>query len=164
MRARLAMTLVMVGQVDRAAELAEQALAGAERAADRFAAGYALHALSVVAYYRRDRAGSLSRVEQALAVIGDDPQTTDLRLLLLLNRANALTDLNRSAEAGPVLQKALALAERAGTPRLGTICLGAAERYYDDGHWDDALAVLETAAGLPDDSELLFAGALLLAP
>jgi tetratricopeptide (TPR) repeat protein len=154
LRARQAMTLCITGQPDQAAELAERALADAERAGDRFAAGYALHALSVVAFFRRDRAGSLGRIDEALAVIGDDPQATDLRLLMLANRAGALGDLDRRAEAGPVLREALALAERVGTPRLGSVCAVAAEHYYEVGQWDDALAVLEIAAGLPGADEI----------
>jgi DNA-binding CsgD family transcriptional regulator len=146
--ARQAMTMAVLGQWDRVVPLAEQALAGAERAGDRFAAGYALHALGFVAHHQRDHAAVLGHIDRALAVIGDDPQTTDLRLLLLANRAGMLGDLDRHAEAGAAIRQALDLAERAGTPRLGVICTTAAEHYFEAGQWDDALAVLETAAGL----------------
>ncbi len=149
LRARQAITLAALGQWDRAAEIAGQALAGAERAGDRFAAGYALLALAFVAYSRRDHAAMLGHIGRALAAIGDDPQTTDLRLLLLANRASALGDLDRLAEAGAAIREALALAERAGTPRMVVICTSAAEHYLEVGQWDDALAVLETAAALP---------------
>jgi DNA-binding CsgD family transcriptional regulator len=149
MRARQAITLVALGQVEQAAGVAAKALAGGERVGDRFATGYALHALSSVASYRRDHADALGYVDRALAVIGDDPQTTDLRLLLLANRVSALQDLDRHAEAGPTIREALALAERAGTPRLAVICTSAADYYFEVGQWDDALAVLETAAALP---------------
>jgi DNA-binding CsgD family transcriptional regulator len=149
LRARQAMTYADLGQWDPATEFAGEALAEAERAGDRFAAGYALHALSLVDYLRRDLAAMVGRVDRALAVIGDDPQTTDLRLLLLGNRAGALGDLDRHAEADATFRQALALAERAGTPRLGSNCCMAAEYYYEVGQWDDALTVLETAAGLP---------------
>jgi DNA-binding CsgD family transcriptional regulator len=149
LRALEALTHRLLGQVDWAAEIAGQALAGAERAGDRFAAGYALHALCSVAYQRRDHAAVLGHIGRALAVIGDDPQTADLRLLLLANRASVLGDLDRHAEAAPMIREALALAERAGTPRLATICYSAADHYFEVGQWDDALTVLETAAGLP---------------
>jgi hypothetical protein len=66
--------IIMLGQLDRAAELAEQALAEAERTGDRFAAGYALHTLSLVAFLRRDHAAHLRHIDRALEVIGDDPQ------------------------------------------------------------------------------------------
>ena len=148
LRARQAMTMAVLGRWDRVAPLAEQALAGAERAGDRFAAGYALHALGFVAHHRRDHAAVLGHIDRALAVIGDDPQTTDLRLLLLANRAGMLRDQDRHDEAGAAIRQALDLAELAGTPRLGVICTTAAEHYFEAGQWDDALAVLETAAGL----------------
>jgi tetratricopeptide (TPR) repeat protein len=140
---------VVSGRADRAAEIARQALAEAKRAGDRVAAGYALHVLAVLDYRRRGQAAALSCVDRALDVIGDDPQTTDLRLLLLSNRARAMEDLGCQAEAGATIQTALALAERAGTPRLGTICCAAAEHHFATGRWDDALAVLEKASALP---------------
>jgi DNA-binding CsgD family transcriptional regulator len=145
--ARQAMTMTMT-TLDRTADLAAQALAGAERAGDRFAAGYALHTLSMVAHIRRDQAAFLGHIERALEVIGDDPQTADLRLLLLSNMCGTLTELDRHAEADAAIRQALDLGERAGTPRLATICNMAAGCYVDVGKWDDALAVLETAAGM----------------
>jgi len=147
--ARQAMTMNVLGQRDDAAELGGQALADAERAGDRFAAGYALHALSTVAYHRRDHAAYLRHIDRALALIGDDPQTSDLRLLLLSNRTGMLEDLDRRDEAGATIRQALDLAEKAGTPRLATICVAAAEHYFVVGQWDDALAVLETATASP---------------
>jgi tetratricopeptide (TPR) repeat protein len=153
--ARQAMTMNVLGQRDRAAELAGQALAGAERADDRFAAGYALHALSLVAYLRRDHAAYLGHADRALAVIGDDPQTTDLRLLLLSNLCGMLKELDRHAEAGATIRQALDLAERAGTSRLASAASAAAEHYFVVGQWDDALAVLETAAGMPSDDDII---------
>jgi hypothetical protein len=59
-----------------------------------------------------------------------------------------LRDQDRHDEAGAAIRQALDLAERAGTPRLGVICTTAAAHYFEAGQWDDALAVLETAAGL----------------
>jgi DNA-binding CsgD family transcriptional regulator len=149
--ARQAVTMFGLGQLDRAAELAGQALAGAERASDTFAAGYALHALSIVAYLRRDHATFLRHLDRALEVIGDDPQTTDLRLLLLSNLCGRLEELDRHAEVDVAIRQALDLGERAGTPRLAVICIIAAAHYIEVGQWDDALAALETAAGMPSD-------------
>jgi DNA-binding CsgD family transcriptional regulator len=154
LRALQALTSTALTQWDQAVQDGEQALAEAEQAGDRVAAGYALHALSQVDIHRRDQAAMLSRVDRALAVIGDDPQTTDLRLMLLANRASLLRDLDRPAEAGITIREALTLAERAGTPRLVTIADAAAEHSFQVGQWDDALIFLETAAGLPLTDEL----------
>lgn len=149
LRALGAMSHVLLGRWDWAARAAKQALAGGELARDRFAVGYALQVLSALAYQRRDHTAVLSHLDRALAVIGDDPQTSDLRLTQLAERISALANLDRHGEADTTIQEALALAERVGTPRLGQICCHAAAYYYIAGRWDDALAVLEPATGLP---------------
>jgi DNA-binding CsgD family transcriptional regulator len=150
LRALHALTLAVAsGRAGWATEVAGEALAEAERAGDRLAAGYALHVLAVLGHRRGGLAAVPSRVDRALDVIGDDPQTTDLQLLLLSNRARAMEDLGRQEEAGATIRAALDLAERTGTPWLGTICCAAAEHHFVAGQWDEALAELETASALP---------------
>src|SRR5258708_6732406 len=68
--------------------------------------------------------------------------------MLLSNLYGTLGVLDRHAEAGATVRQALDLAERAGTPRLAAICNAAGAYYIEVGQWDDALAVLETAAGV----------------
>jgi DNA-binding CsgD family transcriptional regulator len=147
--ARQAMTVAQLGQLKRAAETAEQALAAGKRVGDRFAVGYALYMLALVAFHQREFGLMLGRLEQALAAIGDDPQTTDLRLMLLSHRATALKSVDSYADAGAAIRAALLLGEQVATPRLGTIYCTAADFYFELGQWDDALAMLEPAAGLP---------------
>jgi len=141
---------------DEAELIAEQALAQAEQAGDRLAAGQALHALAAIEHTRRNAQSNLGYLDQALAVIGDDPQAADLRVILLYNRANVLEDQDRLAEAEATVREALALAERSGSPRLlaliGTL---AGEYYFETGQWDEALTVLETIAGISDTQEAL---------
>ena len=60
-----------------------------------------------------------------------------------------LEDTDRLDEAGATIREALALAERAGTHRLGLICTAAADYYIEVGQWDDALTVLESVTGMP---------------
>jgi DNA-binding CsgD family transcriptional regulator/tetratricopeptide (TPR) repeat protein len=157
-RARLlsqqAVNQLSLAQWDQAARAAGHALALAERAGevgDRWAAGYALHVLSQVEYTRRDTAGYLDFQARALAVIGDDPQTTDLRLVLLANREAILEDQDQMAEAEAAIREALALAEQVGTPRLALICTAAGDYYFETGQWDEALTVLETITEVSDD-------------
>src|SRR5258708_3839576 len=145
LHALLAFAMAVAAEPDTA-ETAGKALAVAEGADDPFAAGYALHVLCMVDFYHRRHAAALDHVEQALDVIGDDPQTTDLRLSLLSFRVLALENLDRHAEAGTAIRETLALAERARTPQMATICTVAAEHYFGHGRWDDAPAVLEQAA------------------
>jgi hypothetical protein len=76
-----------------------------------------------------DIAASPEILDRALAVVGDDPQTNDLRLLLLTNAAVNLNDLGRPAQAQRTLGQALILPEQVGTPpRLGCTTAGRADR------------------------------------
>jgi DNA-binding CsgD family transcriptional regulator len=127
----------------------DDALAVAERSGDRLAIGYSLHALSLRSEMRRDAAGMLELTGRGLAVIGDDPEGTDLRLLMLANRAAELREFDRQDEAMQTAREALLLAEEAGTPRLATARFSLADQFFCIGQWDDALAELEPAVGLP---------------
>lgn len=128
-------------QIFRAAAAAAEALMAAQRAGDRLAAGYALHVQATLSYRRGEEAGALRLSEQALDVIGDDPEATDLRLLLLSNRMGSRfgSDEDVSAEASELI----ALAERAGTARLAMVRTAVAEMLFYQGRWDDALAELD---------------------
>ena len=103
---------------------------------------------------RRDTAGGVELTSRGLAVIGDDPQATDLRLLMLANQVSALGELDRRDQAIDTAREALVLAEQAGTPRLGTARLALADVYYYLGQWDDALAEVDPAVGLPGPNYL----------
>ncbi len=144
-RARLrslhALALAGAGRFTEADAAAAEALADAERAGDRFAAGYALHVWTLTRFSGGDDAGGLEIVERALTVIGDDPETTDLRLLLLTNRLGTLELLDR--EAGAQARQLLALAEQTSTARIGTVRWSVAEYLFGTGRWDDAMAELE---------------------
>jgi hypothetical protein len=129
--------------------LPRDALAVAERSGDRLAIGYTLHALSLRSEMRRDAAGMLELTGRGLAVIGDDPEGTDLRLLMLANRAAEFREFDRQDEAMQTAREALLLAEEAGTPRVATARFSLADQFFCIGQWDDALAELEPAVGLP---------------
>jgi DNA-binding CsgD family transcriptional regulator len=147
-RALHAMVLNSTGHHAEAGQTARQAEAEGEQAGDRVAVGYALHALSLVyIWLDRDDEACLEVIARALAVLGDQPETTDLRLMLLGNRMPALGSLGRLAEAEHTIEEALALAERAGTPvQLARLRTGIADYWYTVGRWDDALIELEAAA------------------
>jgi DNA-binding CsgD family transcriptional regulator/tetratricopeptide (TPR) repeat protein len=160
------MMLPELGRRDEMAGIAREALASAEAAGDRLGAGYALHVMFAVSIFERDWPAGLSCVDRALAVIGDDPQAVDLRLMLLKNRATMLSDLARYEEAIAMTEQALAIAERAGAYRMGYIRTQLAAVYYTAGRWDDALAELETAvaiAGPGDDLSAYGLAALIAA-
>ena len=101
-------------------------------------------------YHSRDFAGLLDRIDETLGVIGDDPQTIDLRLMLMMNRFSMLDTLDRRDDALTTAQQTLVLGERVGTSRLGEIRSYLAAVYFDAGQWDDATAQLENAIAAPE--------------
>jgi DNA-binding CsgD family transcriptional regulator len=144
-----AVTLAMLRRLDESEQAADEALARAEAVGDRFAAGYALHARTTACLLRPDQAGMVRYADLALAAIGDDPRTADLRVMLLANKAGPLAKLGHHREALATVQQALALAERTGVTRTGRIRVSLAFRQHSMGQWDDALAELEQVVGLP---------------
>jgi DNA-binding CsgD family transcriptional regulator/tetratricopeptide (TPR) repeat protein len=135
------------GDIDEAAA-AEDALAEAERAGDRFAAALASHAVGASLFHRGNVEGALTVVERALAMLGEDVQTADLRVLMLQNRLAALDELDRLIDADPAARELVAVAERFAPPhRLVAARVGAAIYHFSVGQWDDALAELEAIAG-----------------
>jgi DNA-binding CsgD family transcriptional regulator len=143
-----AMITLLQGRFGESATAAREALAAAE-SGDRLAAGYAYHARSMVAQLRRHLQEALDHTSQALAVIGDDPEATDLRVLVIANRIALLSDMDQWPEAAAEAQQALAIAEQAGTPRIATARYALADLYLTAGQWDDALAELEPTVGMP---------------
>jgi DNA-binding CsgD family transcriptional regulator len=159
-----AMIALLSGQLGESARIAEEALAAASRLGDRLAAGFALHVRSMLSAVQRDNEAALAENGRALDVIRDDPQATDLQVLVLANRISLLSELDRWPEAMTEARRGLALAERAGTPRVVTARQALAEQYFTCGQWDDALAELEPSAGLPgpDYLSLLIHGMISL--
>jgi DNA-binding CsgD family transcriptional regulator len=147
-----AVILNLHGETDLAEAVAQQALTKAEQAGDGLAAGYALHALCIASFRRRDVAGGLDYIDRGLSMIELDPQATDLRLLLLGNKAFQLSELDRCAEAFATARQALALAERTGAPRIHVLRGALAILLFDAGEWDDALAELGQASAAVDQA------------
>jgi DNA-binding NarL/FixJ family response regulator len=127
-------------------------VARAEESGDAFALGYALNGQALgYQYGQPDETAALVCLERALAAIGDRPETADLRVLLLSNRAVGLLNVGRIAEVPQALGVALEAAERSGSvSRLMVVRSGAVGIYYDCGRWDEALAELDALADLPD--------------
>jgi DNA-binding NtrC family response regulator/tetratricopeptide (TPR) repeat protein len=90
---------------------------------------------------RRDFAGSIARLEQALAVCRDDAAE---RANLLLDLATELFHAGRVAACAPVLEEALALASSAGRDDLAlTAQANLAEMAVDQTEWDQAARGIE---------------------
>jgi DNA-binding CsgD family transcriptional regulator/tetratricopeptide (TPR) repeat protein len=144
-RARLlvlaARTHSSLGEVEKAGQVATSALTAAAEAGDNWAMGWALHVLTLVTSAQGKMTDALTLFDRALSVTQADPTLTDLRLLLQINKAVTLGDLDQYEEALAVARQARQLADQVGTViRLGQAHGALGQLLYDTGRWDDALA------------------------
>ena len=147
-RARLlvpaATTHFYLGEVEKAGRIATLALAAASEAGDNRAMGWALHVLTIVATVQGNMTDALPLFDRALAVTQADPAPTDLRLLLQINKAVVLGNLDRYEEALAVAGQARHLADQVGTAtRLTQAHDALGQLFFETGRWDDALAEVE---------------------
>jgi DNA-binding CsgD family transcriptional regulator len=141
-----------LGQVEKASQVAEAALAEARAATDTWATAWALHVQILVAMMQGRMADALQLFDRALTVTQADPALTDLRVLLQINQAVTLGDLDRHEGAFAAARQAERVASRAGiTVRLtqAQSCLG--QLFFDTGRWDDALTEVGPAQGTAKD-------------
>ena len=144
-RARLLVAIARthrhLGQIETADQVAAAALAEATSAGDRWAVGWALHVLTTTAAMQGRIADALPLYDRALTVTQAEPALTDLRLLLQINKAVTLGDLDQYDGAFAAARQAQQLADQAGIMvrrAQAHCCLG--ELLFNTGHWDDALA------------------------
>jgi DNA-binding CsgD family transcriptional regulator/tetratricopeptide (TPR) repeat protein len=137
------------GRVDTASRAATEALSEGWMIGDQWTVGWALHVLTLVAMTRGEAAQALPLFEQALAVTRSDPALTDLRLLLLINQAVTLGDLDRYPGAFDAAHEVRALADRTGSLiRLVQAHSALGQLYLETGQWDEALVEVDV---LPAD-------------
>ena len=87
---------------------------------------------------------ALPLFDRALAVTEADPALTDLRLLLQINQAVTLGNLDRHDEALAAARQARHLADQVGTAfRLAQAHGALGQLLFQTGRWDDALAEVE---------------------
>jgi DNA-binding CsgD family transcriptional regulator len=144
-RARLlvlaARTHSNLGEVEKAGRVAATALAAASDAGDNWAMGWALHVLTIVTAVRGQMTDALPLFDRALTVTQADPALTDLRLLLQINKAVTLGNLDRHEEALAAAGEARHLARQVGTVvRLAQAHCALGQLLFDTGRWDDAMA------------------------
>jgi DNA-binding CsgD family transcriptional regulator len=152
-RARLlvlaARTHSNLGEVETAARVATSALAAAAEAGDNWAMGWALHVLALVTSVQGHMADALPLYDRALTVTQADPALTDLRLLLQINKAVTLGNLDRYEDALAAAGQARHLADQVGTTfRLSQAHCALGQLLFQTGRWDDALAEVEI---VPED-------------
>jgi DNA-binding CsgD family transcriptional regulator len=139
LEAWLAVLLLLSGQSQRGEARAFDALRHAALAADPMATASAHQAAALGA----GTAEAMAHTDSALAALGDDPESADLRLSLLHNRLSWLMRLGDEQELERTLALALGEAERAGTVGAVAILGAVAHVRYRQGRWDEALALLE---------------------
>jgi tetratricopeptide (TPR) repeat protein len=147
-RARLlvlaARTHLNIGEVKTASRVADSALEAASEAHDNWAMGWALHVLTLVTAMQGHGTEALPLFDRALSVTEADPALTDLRLLLQVNKAITLGNLDRHEEALATAGQARQLAEQVGTTlRLAQAHSILSQLLFQTGRWDDALTEIE---------------------
>jgi DNA-binding CsgD family transcriptional regulator len=144
-RARLmvlaARTYCDFGEATRAGQVAASALEAATEAGDSWAMAWALHVLTLVTAMQGRQFSALPLFERALTVTESDPALTDLRLLLQINQALVLGNLDRYDEALALSRRARHGASQVGTTiRLTQARSAVGQLLFETGRWDDALA------------------------
>ena len=150
-RARLlvlaARTHLGSGEVEKAGQVADSALTAATEAGDNWAMGWALHVLTVATAVQGNETAALPLFDRALTVTQSDPALTDLRLLLQVNKAVTLCNLDRYEEALTAAGQARQLAEQVGTTfRLSQAHFALGQLLFLTGRWDEALAEVDVVS------------------
>jgi DNA-binding CsgD family transcriptional regulator len=133
-----------LGEVDKAGQVAATALAIATEAGDSWAMGWALHVLTIVASAHEQMTDALPLFDRALTVTQGDSALTDLRLLLQINQAVTLADLDRYEDAFAAVRQARHLAGQVGTViRLAQAHCALGQLFFETGRWAEAMAEVE---------------------
>jgi DNA-binding CsgD family transcriptional regulator len=147
-RARLlvlaARTHSNLGEVEQADQVAADALAAASEAGDNWAMSWALLLMAAVTSARGRMADALPLLDRALTATEAEPALSDLRLLLEINKAVTLGELDQYEQAFAAAGEARQLADQVGTAiRLAQAHSAFGELLFQTGRWDDALAEVE---------------------
>lgn len=135
-----------------ACQIADAALEAATEASDRWATAWALGILAIVNVMQGENTRALPLFRRALAASEGDPTLADLQLVLQVNHAAALGDLDRYDEAIRVARQVLQSASSAGNlVRLAQAQSVMAELLFDTGRWDEALAPADRVPGESSD-------------
>lgn len=119
--------------------MADAALALARSTGDPVSVATALSVVQQVC----DHPTQLRLIDEALSVlVGDDPDTVELQIILNSLKSYPLAYLGRKEEAQDSLRHAALMAERSGSWRKVDISTIASEHAFEQGNWDDALVTI----------------------
>ncbi|MEJ3750021.1 AAA family ATPase [Actinomycetes bacterium KLBMP 9797] len=139
-----ARTHCILGQVDAAGRVAEEALSQARALGDTWAKGWALGVMALVRGMRGEIEETLPLLDEASAVAEGDPALAELSLLSGVNKAVTLGNLDRYEAAIQTAVEVRRLAEAVGNVvRLGQAQAVINELLFAMGRWDDALAEID---------------------
>jgi tetratricopeptide (TPR) repeat protein len=132
------------GEADKAAQVAAAALAIGREADDNWVMGWALHVLSLVTAVQGQMTDALPLFDRALSVAQADPALTDLWLLLQINKAITLGNLDRFEDAFAAAEQARYLAGQVGMlVRLAQAHSALGQLLFDTGRWAEAMAEVQ---------------------
>ena len=152
LRAIHGLALVFRNRLPQAREQCQLAVVEGERDGDPNSVGWALLSL---AFATADRQEGRALLERGLReVVGEDPDSMDLRLLLHCHYAVTLGQLHQEAGFASSLSVALTLAESAGPTRVEQVNLFFAEYFFARGDWDSAILHLDQATSLTGEYAL----------
>jgi DNA-binding CsgD family transcriptional regulator len=153
LRAMAAQCYANKGDISAAARAADGAVDAARAAGDHWAAGYALNVAATALTWRGQLAAALPLRDEGLALARENPELSDLWLLLQTNQSDTYADLDRYDSARHGLHEVIRLAEQTGNLRALTMARPILARVeYESGRWDDALFEAEAPAEFKDPS------------
>ena len=139
LRSLSSLALSQLGEDEQARTSAAAALAEARASGDSLTTALAHHAVSVSS----PLAAAIEHNARALALLGDDPESADLRIVLSTNRMIWLDELGDLEKYHGLVDQVLLLSERFGTMRTGMVRLRAAMVDHLRGDWDGAMVLLD---------------------
>jgi DNA-binding CsgD family transcriptional regulator len=129
---------------EKGRDLAAGVLEAATRYGDRQSAGWACLSLGRVDVFGGDLDAARGHFGHGITVTEGDPESLEPHMTLLALQARAMLPDNLYAEAGAVLSRARALAEKTGNElRLCQIAGIEVYRLFAVGNWDDLLTELD---------------------
>ena len=153
---------LLLADLDGAAAAAAQARPAAVAARDHLATSVAMASLALVSELRGDLGDALQVIDDAVRQADDSPGRLGHRYPVHSFRGHILIALGRLDEARSALETGMRISEEPGIPWGFThYQLARALERFLAGHWDDAVAEIETdtgLAGVPGESYSLLLG------
>jgi DNA-binding CsgD family transcriptional regulator len=142
---------LVLADLDGAADAAAQARPVAVAARDPLATSVAMATLAQVCELRGDLGDALQIIDDAVRLADDSPGRLGYRFPVHDFRAYILITLDRLDEARTTLETGMRISEELGARwALAHYHAGRALERFLAGHWDDAVAEIETDTGLAD--------------